>query len=234
MDSESKKILDLISWAEVIVFDMNGLIVDDEPIQLEAVNQVIEPFREPLSESQWKLQCVGRKPVEYLKELLPASEFPMNKLQLLAEEKERVYGAKISSKVKDLVRPGFLDFFNEIVEWDDVKVALATSTTREGVRIILGESGLNLESQFDFIICGDEVSQAKPNPEIYRKVQSTFSQDSNFLVFEDSAFGLQSAVASGSQCIVVPNDFTIEQCFDSASLIIPDFTPILSAMASSK
>jgi len=212
-----------LATAEVIIFDMNGLIVDDEPIQLQAVNEVLFPHGIQLSSQQWINQCVGRRPLEYFQEMLTGENWTTAKLQALCDDKELAYEKLIQAHVKALVRPGFLDFFNDLVKSPHHQIALATSTARQGMETILGKKGLNLMTKFDFMICGDEVSRAKPDPEIYLKARDAFPTKKHFLVFEDSAFGVQSAVASGCQCIAVPNDFTKNQDLSLATRRITNF-----------
>lgn len=67
--------------------------------------------------------------------------------------------------VKKLVRPGILGIIKYIKEKTNKYLALATSTTKKGHRIIL--KSLNLLDKFDFIISGEEVKNSKPNNEMF-------------------------------------------------------------------
>jgi len=219
-DPELEKIL---TAAEVVVFDMNGLIVDDEPIQLQAVNEVLQPYQIQLNETDWIQKCVGRSPLEYFQKMLVGSVWNLEKWQALCEAKELAYEKLIGQLVVDLVRPGFLDFFRYLTQSPKYKIALATSTARRGMEIILGENGLNLFSHFDFTVCGDDVQRAKPDPEIYLNVRQFFSTKKRFLVFEDSAFGVESAILAGCECVAVPNIFTQQQDLSKATILISNF-----------
>lgn len=88
---------------------------------------------------------------------------------------------------------------------------MATSTTQDGVSVILGAEGLDIIDFFDFRICGDEVKKSKPDPEIYQRVKGFFGETLNYLVFEDAASGVAAARGAAMSCIAVPNRFTIQQ-----------------------
>jgi len=215
---------DLLAKTDVVIFDMNGLIVDDEPVQLEAVNEVLAPYEVRLSDEQWISQCVGRKPVEYFRELLVSQNMSDADFTQLCDAKEHAYERRIGAEgqVQALVRPGFEAFFSFLTQ-SHHRIALATSTTRRGMETILGERGLNILEFFDFVICGDEVSKAKPHPEIYSKVRQHFGDEKSYLVFEDSEFGVKSATNANCTCIAVPNAFTQQQDLSMATDIIEGF-----------
>ena len=72
------------------------------------------------------------------------------------------------------------------------KVALATSAKRE--RAIKQLKMANIKELFDCIVCGDEVINAKPNPEIFLKAAEELSvKPENCIVIEDSPAGIESA-----------------------------------------
>jgi len=215
---------DLLAQTDVVIFDMNGLIVDDEPVQLEAVNEVLAPYEIQLSDEQWISQCVGRKPVEYFRELLASHNLSEVVFAQLCDAKEHAYERRIGAEgqVQALIRPGFEAFFSFLTQ-SPHRIALATSTTRRGMETILGERGLGILASFDFVICGDEVSKAKPHPEIYNKVREHFGDEKSYLVFEDSEFGVKSATNANCTCIAVPNAFTKQQDLSLATYTIGNF-----------
>ena len=104
-------------------------------------------------------------------------------------------------------------------------LALATSALKEEVEIILGKQGLKMKSYFKYIVSGDKVKKAKPNPEIYKMVSEKAKIKPNFcLVFEDSAIGALAAKRAGMKCIIVPNEFTNKETFNKESPVIDNLT----------
>mgnify|MGYP000072935976 CR=1 FL=1 len=83
-------------------------------------------------------------------------------------------------------------------------MAVATSTRTDRAKVKLSDSGIL--DYFDIIIGGDQVSNSKPDPEIYLKAASELSSEpSKCLAFEDSPNGVKSAVAAGLTVIQVPD-----------------------------
>lgn len=207
---------------DIFVFDLNGLIVDDEPLQLKSSNIALAKagFGIVISEQQWVEQCVGQKPAEWLIKILHG-QYPTNKdIEAIISYRDQVYSDVVSRKARSIARKGVLELIANIVHRPEKQLALATSTTRCGTETILGEQNLNILSSFDFVICGDQVQQAKPCPEIYLKVRAHFGQNSRYLVFEDSGAGVVAATSAGMKCIAVPNRYTLYHDFSKAVAII--------------
>ena len=60
--------------------------------------------------------------------------------------------------------------------------------------------------RFDYVLCGDEVTKRKPNPEIYETVLKKMGvTNKNALVLEDSVVGVEAAYRAGIDCIQVPD-----------------------------
>ncbi len=184
----------LFQAADAVVFDLSGLLIDDEPIQLQATNDGLAPHKVRISEGEWIEICVGHKPSEYLPSMVRGSTSA--DIARLIQCKDAIYEKLIWGKAIDFARPGALSFLR-YTRASKKGLALATSTTRTGATIVLGENGLNIRNSFDFVITGDEVKRAKPNPEIYNKVRLHLGNDLNYLVFENSPSGVSLPKALG-------------------------------------
>ena len=67
---------------------------------------------------------------------------------------------------------------------------------------------LDISFEFDFIICRDDVSNIKPDPELNYTIASQLETDpSKCVVIEDSLAGIKAAISAGMKCICVVNDF---------------------------
>ena len=86
------------------------------------------------------------------------------------------------------------------------KIGLATSSTRE-VTDVKFTNQKELFDLFDAVVCGDEVIQSKPDPEIFLKCLKKLGdyQPENTLVFEDAQNGVQSAKAAKMACSFFSN-----------------------------
>ncbi len=85
-----------------------------------------------------------------------------------------------------------------------VGIALATSTRRSTVEVMLQTA--QLTDYFDYTVCGDEVQNPKPDPEIFLNAMSQLGGTvHDTLVVEDSYNGVRAANAAGIPVVVVPD-----------------------------
>ena len=84
------------------------------------------------------------------------------------------------------------------------KIGLATSNVREWVEKILLKTGLR--SYFSGIVTSDDVTNPKPDPEVYLRCAQRLSVDvAQCLAFEDSVAGATSAISAGMRTVVIPD-----------------------------
>jgi HAD superfamily hydrolase (TIGR01509 family) len=235
----------LLKKADVVVYDLNGLIVDDEPLHLVASNNAVAAYYkaerpgEPIpkmSGEEWGEKCVGRHPQDWLPVILGRPLDP-GELGTFIKKKDEEYFRFIGDKAREIVREGVLDLIKYISTETDKKLALATSSTPAVVEQVLGKDGLNISSLFEYKVCGDEVKNKKPHPEIYNKVKDHFEREAqkklHFLVIEDAESGILSAKGAGMDCIAVPNRYTISQDLSKADAIIDNELPKASIISPS-
>ena len=110
----------------------------------------------------------------------------------------------LSSLEKEVpVKPGLYEML-DYLEQHHIKMAVATTTRRELTEQRLKKIGVY--DRFDYVLCGDEVTKRKPDPEIYLSVLKKMNTDAkNALVLEDSVVGVEAAYRAGIDCIQVPD-----------------------------
>ncbi len=210
--------------ASLIVFDMNGLLVDDEKVQLESVNKTLQSFHISLTEQYWIEHCVGSRADNYFLSILHEKGVFLSEDGILdlIKRKNRYYRELITDQLPELVRPGVFDFLSAR---PSIKLGLCTSAHPMEVETILGEDGLAINDLFTYIVSGADVEKSKPDPEIYLKLASLSKiQPTQCLVLEDSGLGVRAAVSAGMLCIAVPNRFTIDQDFHGALYVVDNLT----------
>ncbi|MBU0597396.1 HAD-IA family hydrolase [Patescibacteria group bacterium] len=221
---ENEKLDNLLQDSKLVIFDMNGLIVDDEPIQMQAVNIVLKEYGIEFTKSSWP---AGLRDVEFFKLALDKKGIA-NGHELLKElelKKSAVYKKIIQSQVKNIARLGIIEIIKMISDSKNQKLALATSSSKFEVKIILGKDGLDLKNYFEFILTGDKVKNAKPDSEIYNTVAIKMKiPPDECLVFEDTDVGVESAISAGMKCVAVPNEFTKKQDFSKATYLVNNLT----------
>lgn len=185
---------------ELVIFDVDGLLLNTEAKWQEAWHVVglkhgIKDFGEKTF-----LKCVGS--TGKVVEDIVINELGSKELALSILDEARVYGQQLLDKGID-VKPGVYELL-EMLEGLSIKRAVATTTSKELTYKRL--SNLNLIQYFDYILCGDEVTKRKPDPEIYNKVMQHFDVKlENALVLEDSVVGVEAAYRAHIPCIMVPD-----------------------------
>jgi beta-phosphoglucomutase len=176
-----------------LFLDMDGVIVDSEPIHARAGAIALERCRLALDLAPVSLQFKGRTDrdmFEYLVEHLtdtPPAERPLL-VQRLIEEKARAFGELLEEV--PLV-PGVLEFL-ELSRRRFSALALTTSATRRDQEQIFQR--FDLGRWFDAVITAEDIQQAKPDPEPYLKTAAKVGLDPSLcLVVEDSAHGIRAA-----------------------------------------
>ena len=180
-----------------IIFDMDGTIVDSLPYHYKAwkiffKENKVENFSEKLKDYK------GGGTLDLLTTVL-GNNFSKKELKSMVDDKEIIF----RDIYKDNVIPikGFIQML-ESIKSQKILVGLASNAIRKNVKMILNE--LKIYNDFNSIICGDEVDNGKPNPEMFNKTAKRFKLDKkDCLIFEDSIEGLQGAVNSGIDAIGV-------------------------------
>ncbi|WP_321323289.1 HAD family hydrolase [Thiomicrorhabdus sp.] len=119
------------------------------------------------------------------------------------------------------LRPGVEALINEAKE-SGMRMAVVTTTTPENVTALLDNTlGKGSESWFEVIAAGDIVPAKKPAPDIYiwALEQMSLTPD-QAIAFEDSRNGILSSVAADLKTIVTINDYTKEDDFSDAVLVL--------------
>ncbi|MFZ9739583.1 MAG: HAD family hydrolase [Prochlorotrichaceae cyanobacterium] len=146
----------------------------------------------------------------------------------LHQRKSRHYAALLQAGTIQ-PRPGVLRLLQEAQD-QGIRLAIATTSALPNALTLL-KSTLAPESVqwFEVIAAGDIVARKKPAPDIYQYVLDQLNvSPEDCLVFEDSQVGLTAAKGAGLATIVTVNDYTANQDFSAADLVIthlgePDF-----------
>ena len=187
-----------------IIFDMDGTIVDSLPYHYKAwkiffKENKVENFSEKLKDYK------GGGTLDLLTTVL-GNNYSKKELKSMVDDKEIIF----RDIYKDNVIPieGFIQML-ESIKSKKILVGLASNAIRKNVKMILNE--LKIYNEFNSIICGDEVDNGKPNPEMFNKTAKRFKLDKkDCLIFEDSIEGLQAAVYSGIDAIGVKSSSSDE------------------------
>jgi HAD superfamily hydrolase (TIGR01509 family) len=219
--------------ARALVFDCDGVLADTERHgHLPAFNQVFAEFGLPVrwSEEDYRLALrIGGGKERMASLLTPAfvaaAGLPVDRDAQLAEvarwhrRKTEIY-VEFVERGRIPARPGIARLAGEAraAGW---RLAVCSTSAEASVRAILGMA-VGSEVAADFVVlAGDVVARKKPAPDIYElAVQRLGLPRVAIAVVEDSRQGLLAAVGAGLTTIVTVNDYTREEGFDEAALVV--------------
>jgi HAD superfamily hydrolase (TIGR01509 family) len=181
-----------------VLFDMDGLLIDSEPLWLEAETEIMARLGANWTERDQAALLGGslERTVRYLlaKATRPAPpELVGDWLMSDITERVRRYGVP--------VRPGARELL-AAVRRVGLPYALVTSSERDFMEAVLAATGM----RFDVLVCAEDVTATKPDPEPYLLAAKLIGvPPGDCYALEDSPNGVASAEAAGCQVVAVPS-----------------------------
>jgi len=186
-----------------VLFDMDGLLIDSEPLWLEAETAVMARLGGDWTPAD-QAQLLGGSLVRTVRYLLGKATRPASPGQVAEWLMTRV-----TELIRDRgvpLRPGARELLAEVTT-AGLPHALVTSSERGFRDAVLARTGL----RFDVLVCADDVSMTKPDPEPYLLAAKLLGADpARCVALEDSPNGVASAQAAGCRVIAVPSLIPIE------------------------
>ncbi|WP_232527030.1 HAD-IA family hydrolase [Mycobacterium intracellulare] len=137
--------------------------------------------------------------------------------------RESILGGDVSP------RPGLVDLVMSLFS-ERIQIAVATTGRRAWVEPLVKQ--LLGDGIVDVMVTGDDVTHLKPDPEVYTRALGELGVHAeSALAVEDSAIGLQAALAAGLATVVVTTDYTAGQDFAGAAEVrraFDDAEPLLA------
>ncbi|MCX7918150.1 MAG: HAD family phosphatase [bacterium] len=205
---------------QAVIFDMDGIIIDSEPLQMIAINQVMAQWNIQLSEIEFQ-KMIGRKLADDFSEIQRQYHIPVD-YATFAQQKRAAYHSILAKNLVEM--PGLSPLLERLLA-AKFRLAVASSSVRTDVDMVL--TGLNIKDKFEVIASGDEVKEGKPNPALFLLAASRLNlPPSNCVAIEDSNPGLRAAKDAGMKCIIVPHQHTRNQDFSRADIIVDSLDAI--------
>ncbi len=199
-----------------VAFDLDGILIDTEPIFAESVRRFLEP-RQIAFDPAFMPTMMGTPAVQVLPKF--REYFGLREsVEEIARECKEHFLAALGNRAGPLM-PGVTQLLDELGR-RRVPFGIATSSSREFVQRVFAPHGLL--DRFQFVLTCEDVSRGKPFPDVYELAASRFGiSPQQMLVFEDSPNGVRAAKSAGAPCIVVPHSHTPRHLIEGADLIVP-------------
>ena len=206
------------------IFDMDGLLLDTERVCMRVFQEACEVQQLPFYTEVY-LSIIGRNAAGI--EAIFRKAYG-NDLDRLHQEWRTRYNAVVKHQAIP-VKEGVV----ELLEWlkeQSLPIAVATSTAKDVAKIKLELAGLS--KYIDNLTTGCEVSNGKPDPEIYLLAANRLNvEPSKCLAFEDSNNGVRAAVAANMSTYQIPD--LVEPCDEVRQFghsIVPSLHDVLKEL----
>ncbi len=212
-----------------VVFDMDGVLVDNMPIHIEAFGIFCERFGGNENWEEVINNSVGMGNDEILKMMMPSEVIEKYGTAELATQKEAIYREIYASRIESVA--GLKEL---LVEFKDrgIKCAVGSSGCKENVEFVITSCGLS--EYFDTLIYSDLVTRCKPDPEIYQLAISKLGiKPEETLIFEDAVSGIIAAKgAHAGKIIALDTTLKREVLAQESGVdrIISDFREVLGVL----
>jgi len=183
----------------LVIFDMDGLMVDTEILHFAAWKSVLNEVGIDYQKEIFRL-TIGRtkSDTDMILKQCYGEEIDINDLHT---KKSRLIESMLSERVD--VKPGLYELF-DYLEIHGMKKVVATSSPKKLAEYILDK--INVLTRIDGLITEDDIVCGKPDPEIFLKALNfANAKAGSAIILEDSKYGLMSAVQAGIRCIFVPD-----------------------------
>ena len=200
-----------LSDIHLVICDMDGLLLDTERLSEDSFRRASSLFDLDF-DTELFAALTGLSGPAHRKIL--STHLP-DEVDVVAFERQwkQIYFDSLSEDVP--VKPMAADFLKNIRR-AAVPAAVATSSHTDKAIDQLTRAGL--VPFLDLITGGDQVSQAKPNPEIYQRVMTAFGVDSqHVLVLEDSNNGVRAGLAAGAKTVQIPDRLPPDPAFSESA-----------------
>jgi len=200
-----------------VIFDMDGVLIDSNPLHAEAwVEHLNEHGISPSGIDTW----MAGKRNDFIMRRLLGPEAADREVFDHGAAKEALYRRKMAPVVERHLTPGLREFLGELRE---LPVGLGSNAEPANVDFLLDAAALR--PYFRAVVDGHQVENPKPAPDIYLRVAQLLGVAAEHcLIFEDSASGISAARAAGARVIGVEKhgrhlegtELTIRNFFDPA------------------
>lgn len=218
-----------------VLMDFNGVIINDEPIQMKAYQEILKPEGIELTEEQY-YSCVGMDDKTFLKHNFKhfGKDLAEEKIGELREKKTAAWRKIVDEEIP--LFPGVENFIRKCS--NRFAMGIVSMANRAEIEYILEKTGLR--ENFTEIISAEDVTACKPDPQAYvegfRRLDEKRLAQGHYpllrkecVVIEDVPQGIQAGKAAGMPVLGVTNTFDAEALrqagADSVTHSLEDWMP---------
>ncbi|WP_370390999.1 HAD family hydrolase [uncultured Winogradskyella sp.] len=207
---------------KAVLFDMDGVIVDTEPLHYKAYHRMFNDVGINVSEELYD-SFTGQSTLNICRRLVNHFEL-RNPAEELIRLKRQHFKYLFDNDQDLTLIDGVLDIIKEYYS-NGITLVVASSASMPNINRIFNRFDLN--QYFSGKFSGADLKQSKPHPEIFLKAAAhTGFNKCQCMVIEDSTNGIAAAKAAGIFCVGYKSLHSHGQDYSKADVVISDFNEI--------
>ncbi|WP_396159782.1 HAD family hydrolase [Flavobacterium sp.] len=204
---------------QTVIFDMDGVIVDTEPVHNYAYYEHFKLLGIEVSAEMYA-SFTGNSTKNVFQKIKDHFEVTED-IHTLVEKKRSLFNDAFDTKADLFLLEGVEELIKQLHQ-NGIQLILASSSSKVTINRVFNR--FKLHSYFSHIVSGEDFPQSKPNPDIFLEaVRLSKSNKENCIVIEDSTNGIKAANAAGIYCVGYRSVNSKQQDYSLANLVIDSF-----------
>ena len=207
---------------QTVIFDMDGVIVDTEPVHHFAYYQHFKELNIEVSDEMYR-SFTGNSTRNIFQKL--KSQFDLQEdVEDLILRKRHLFNEAFDLKEDLYLIEGVEDLIKDLYA-NGIQLIVASSASNVTINRVF--TRFNLHQYFTHIVSGEDFPKSKPHPAIFEHAASlSVAPKENCIVIEDSTNGIQAAVSAGIFCVGYDSFHSKDQDLSKANIVIRNFNEL--------
>lgn len=205
--------------ARAILFDFNGVIINDEPQHCEALIATLATYGFALDRETYYREYLGFDDRECFRFTFARMGLPADEARIHEAIERKAIRYAVAVRASMELVPGSAEFIREAAG-EGYRMAVVSGALRREIELVLGTAGLR--RHFDLIVAAEDVAHCKPDPQGYRAARKALGLPAmGCVIIEDSLPGLEAARKAGIRCAMLSTSHPADQ-LHRADAVWPD------------
>lgn len=207
---------------KAVLFDMDGVIIDSEPVRQKLEKELFKKLGMDVSDEEHQ-SYVGTTSEGMWQGIKSNHDTPHSIAELIGMEQSN-YLSNLEKYDDQYPMPGVIDLIKNLHE-NGMTLVVASSACMKNIEVVVKK--FKLEKYFTKLVSGEEVPKGKPAPDVFLEAAKRINmQADKCIVIEDATNGVAAAKAAGMKCIGISSPHRVPQDLSEADLVVDHLSKV--------